>query len=292
MKLSCAQHIFTNVPADKSPKGKRGYQTLFFSKVLSPEMVQAIEDRALFIGDENSPPKWQYYALSNKHYAVSRTQALTERDEFGRKGRYLTHTMILDKRSFHQLSFIPFDIFQQAPWFRNLDEVFAQGDIRSGEIGVLSFDINPRWQTQVERSLSLWRRDRTQLARLAQRVASPASQLAPLHILGSDPEILDTLLLLFLYTAPSFRQRLSFDTYAEGCDWERTGRFVLLGYPSLPRHARIIIDASNRHVQGPPMEGAINAYEKWLITDGLTLPTNRLIVQQAQADILNFALSK
>ena len=292
MKITCAQHIFANVPADRSPNGKRGYQTLFFSKELNQEMVRAIEDRALFVGDESSPSKWQYYALSKKHHAFSRTHALAERDEFGRKGRYLTHTLILDGNSFRRLSYMPFDILQQAPWLQTLDEVYAQGDMRSGRIGILSFEIIPGWHTQIERIASLWKRERIQLVRLVQRITNPTSQLSPIHILGNETEVLSTLMLLFLYAAPSQRWRLNFDSYAEGCDWERDGRFVLLGYPSMPRHTQIIIDASSRHIQGLSVDdGIVNAYENWLLKDGINLPTTSLIAQQSQADILNYALS-
>ena len=63
---------------------------------LTPDLVRAIENHALYPASPENPTKRQFYALPGQLAAVAQSVALPEPDEFGRKGRYLTHTLVFD----------------------------------------------------------------------------------------------------------------------------------------------------------------------------------------------------
>jgi hypothetical protein len=252
VNIKAAQHFFTSVPAEQSPKNRRGYQTLFHTRGLSDKIIWAIEDRAQYATGSDNPVKRQFYNLPDGLLAISQTVALTERDEFGRKGRYLTHTFILDSDAFHQLGSCPIDVFRQAQFETTLNPVFRQGGLETGHVPVTILNVTVQWFDLARQSIRDWSLDKIiKLGRLAWQAVRLHERKEPVALTGTEKEQMTTLELLFLLSPPRQRMHLSFDTYASGCNWSPSVFFHILGYPDRSKTRTIShwIDAHGKHVK-------------------------------------------
>lgn len=269
--LTAAQHFFSSVPADQSPKRRRGYQTLFRTPSLSDEVVRFIEDRAQYTTAPGNPVKRQFYPLPHGQVAISQSVELTGLDEFGRKGRYLSHTLILDDPVFQQLGACPLDVFAQFQFATALTEVFQQGKLATGEVTVASLNITPEWHNRAVEAAQQWTPEiLVRLGRLAWQVGLLIDQRETICLLGPEADQLTVLGVLFLLASPLQRTQLSFDTHAAGCDWGRGVFFWAEGY-SNQFHTRTayVIDTHARSVTSnlsPANDGVFATWmAKWAI---------------------------
>ena len=264
-----AQHFFSSVPADQSPTRKRGYQTLFRTPALPPEVVRQIEDRCLYAGKETDPPKWQYYPLGNNLFAVSQTVALAERDEFGRKGRYLAHTLVFDQGALRQLEGCPIDILSQFAFLIKLEDVFAQSKPGSQDMRAIPIQISPVWRSLAQSARASWRGEQLiQLGRLAWQAARLKEERVSTALNGSIPEVLECLALVFALAGPQHRPLLSFDTWAQDCDWGPGVYFWLQRFaPGEKGRLAQSVDANARTLSNLTGSAEASPFGRWLETE-------------------------
>jgi len=232
LNFTVAQHFFSSVPAEQSPQRRRGYQTLFATRGLTDTIIRAIEDRAQYASTQGEPVKYQFYPLSPSLFAAARILPLQERDEFGRRGRYLAHTLILSLQNLQDLGGCPLDLLQQAPFVNTLDEVFQKCQTKDRDAPPLRVSLQPAWLTLAASAARRWPATALeQLGRLTWQVETLLKERNSVALIGPESEQWETLALLFALAAPAMRPRLSFDTYAAGCAWAPEVNFWLQGYP-------------------------------------------------------------
>src|SRR5262249_53683952 len=131
---------------DQSVVRQRGYQTLFYTRgSLTQTEAEIIERRAQYRATPDEQSKWQFYWLSEEKAVVSCLTSIAELDEFGRKGRYLAHSMILHTSEIKRLDGGPFDLMHADHFFTTIEKALADGDLKTGELPEAIFDIEPIW---------------------------------------------------------------------------------------------------------------------------------------------------
>lgn len=269
---TAAQHFFSSVPAAQSPTGRRGYQTIACTPGLPIEAVRAIEDRAQYATAPGDPLKRQFYALPGELVAVSQIAPLAELDEFGRKGRYLAHTLILDATTFAGLEQCPLDVLTQFAFATTLDAVFRQVGPGKGQVPTATFDVKPAWRQQALAAAARWPTDGLALlGRLAWRAGELTGRREPVLLIGADAEQFGLLGLLFLLAAPSQRPSLSFDTRVEECNFGPNVTFWAHGYAAPPQgDTKHLLDARpGGRVRSGLAAAGDGPYATWMLKDAL-----------------------
>lgn len=291
--LTAAQHFYTSVPVEGSPSRRRGYQTLFYTPGLGDAAVRAIEDRSQYMTAPGDPLKHQFYPLPGGFFAISQSVALAELDEYGRKGRYLTHTLVIDPASFDSLGGCPLDIFQQFAFNTRLDQVYSQGQMKTGAAPAVEFRLDPTWQVSAVQSARAWPANQyEQLGRLAWQVSSLLEKRQNLALLGAGSLQLAFLSLMFLLSSPNRRSKLSFDTHAAGCQWGSGVSFWALGYLGQPEgHPVVQVDLETRRLTGTLSPADDDSYAVWMVNQGLHGGLESLGQRQTWAAMLSQALA-
>lgn len=270
--ISTAQHFFSSVPATQSPAGRRGYQTIAHTSTLPVEAVAAIEDRAQYATAPGDPIKHQFYPVPGGLVAVSQIAPLAELDEFGRKGRYLAHTLVFDAATFAALEHCPLDVLAQFPFVTTLDAVFRRVGPGKGQAPTVTFEVKPAWQQQALANAARWPGEGlVLLGRLAWRAGELAGRREPVTLIGTDVEQFGLLGLLFLLAAPQARAQLSFDTRVDGCNFGPAVSFWGHGYEGPPQaDVKHLLDArpGGRVRSSLPAAGD-GPYATWMLKDSL-----------------------
>ncbi len=224
-----------------------------------------MEERAQFNGTEADGPKVQFYTLPDGKAVVSRTIAIPEPDEFGRKGRYLSHQLVVEVADAVRLAYLPFQLLSAKFFFSSLNEALNGGDRSSGNISPKRIDL-PGERHLAENITRKW--DPENLLRLAELAWSAAEFKKERRIVafeGSLEAILEALELAFFTVSPSRRAMLSFDSAAFGCDWGKEWPFWGWGgSPGTVRKADIIINAERCMVSGHSEGKPQTPYERWM----------------------------
>jgi len=290
--LAFFQHFFSSVPADQSPTRQRGYQTLFRTRGLSDDIVRAIEDHAQYTTTPGNPLKRQFYPLPGDSVAISQSVALADLDEFGRRGRYLTHTLVLDGQTLlKQLGGCPLDVFAQFRFAANLNQVFQQGQTAS-EVPPAKLDIAPGWHIQALQAYRKWPDETlTKLGRLAWQVEELLDKRETIALLGSDADQFEALSILFLLASPPQRLLQSFDTHATGCDWGRGITFWAQGYTDQPdSHTAHLIAVRRHSVTSDLSPSDDGPFALWMVNDVLPNKLESVLKQQEWAAYLDSVL--
>src|SRR5712691_4750792 len=115
--LRSAQLIYTNVEADESPTGRRGFQVWLAAPSL-PEPLR--RDIAKRLGDFKVPAgsspgeaarRHVYFSCADagqRYFVLAQTVPLAEKDMFGRGGRFYAHAFVLAEEEFACVGCNPF----------------------------------------------------------------------------------------------------------------------------------------------------------------------------------------
>lgn len=270
VEIVAAQHFFSSVAASESPSGRRGYQTLFHTRNLPPDAIKAIEDRVQY-NAPNDETKYQYYPLPGDLFGLSHIVPLHERDEFGRKGRYLAHTLILTAQNLAKLAYCPLSLLQQYSFATTLETVFAQADRATGQVRNVRVSVDQTWYREGWDALQSWPPAGWEaLGLVAWNAASVAEHPQAIALLGPVQDRWATLAAVFLLAAARQRQVLSFDTLADGCRWTEPKAFRFIGFSAERKAttpARIYADRQT--TAGIAFENPQTPYVKWMLTEGL-----------------------
>jgi hypothetical protein len=252
--ITVAQHVFASLTREQSPTRRPGYQTCLYTHgLITTAAVRELEARTQHRASQGQKGKWQFFWLTSGQAVVSHLSSVPEPDEFGRKGRYLAHSMIVSAADWHQLDSNPFALINAASFTSTMERALALGDLRSGEVGPTCVEVNPAGCRARARSLSeQWPTDELwKLARLACRPLTITSGGQFVAFVGDDQQIREALEVAFLLP-PAPRENCSFDTAAAGCSWPRGVSFWGQGF-SNEREARtpFVVDAAHKKIRLP-----------------------------------------
>jgi hypothetical protein len=251
MQLSAAQHVSAVLTSRQSLTGQAGYQTVFCTReLLTSDEIGIVERQAQFSFSGVSEAKWQSYRLSSNRHVISRITPIAEPDEFGRRGRFLAHSLIFDTASTTQVDAILFDLLDAGRFFVLLDKVLATDAFSAGNIPVVTVDGRKEWAKEAQNSLRDWNGEHLhQLYLLMRDPRELIDQRQHVTLVGGENEIIAALKVAFLLTPASERRFCSFDTRAPGLEqsdipfWGRGARAA--------EGANYVIDAGRREVRIP-----------------------------------------
>lgn len=252
MKINAAQHVSGVLTSKQSPRGQAGYQTLFYTcELLAQDEIRIIERQAQYSFAQEGKAKWQSYRLTPQRHVVSRIIPISEPDEFGRRGRFFTHSLICDVLGGQQFDEALFDLLQPQDFLSALDKVLASDGMKTGHSLAISVDVKKTWVKESQSLLREWSGE--QLNRLYMLMSDPRQLIEQgqyVALVGSEAQILEVLKVAFLLTSPTARRFCSFDTGASSGDVESEVKFWGRGL-SAAGAARYVIDAARRQVTIP-----------------------------------------
>lgn len=294
MRIRVYQHVFSNVPKDQSPWGRRGYQTLYYTQDgISREDLNVLEQRAQYYSSDQEPVKWQFYTLASGKAVISHIVPLAEPDEFGRKGRYLAHSFVISSGDFSALDYCPMGLFDhQNRFVSNLAQVQAQGNRETGDLPALNLVIDETWQDRALSFARAWDPGHLQcLAQLGWRAGYLKEQRQMVALEGEAGRVLGAIAVAFLLTAPDKRPLLTFDTFAHGCDWSRDWPFWACGgLGKESEQAPYRIDPTKGQVVGTPPNRALTPFEHWMMAVALPERLEHYLAYQTDALYLSNSL--
>lgn len=265
--ITFAQHIYANLTTAQSPTRRRGYQTLACTRSrLSQSNIRAIEARSQHYPTQGTKSKWQFYALPGRQVVVSYLTGVPDPDEFGRTGRYVAHSIVIEPRDWDVIGSTPFAFMVPSRFCQSMDQALAAGDLNTGEIAAGSLAIG-RYDSERAQSVSKeWPIE--ELWKLTRLVCHPDGILERGHFVsfvGSASQIQDALEVALLFS-PTPRAQCSFDTSSTGCNWSREMKFWAQG-AATEREARVpfVVLADQKKVRLPndwsPRE---TPHERWM----------------------------
>jgi hypothetical protein len=260
------QHIYTSVEREQSPRDRGGFQTLFYSQSgLTETEVKEMEARLVYFPAEKEAVKHVFATVSTGKIMVAQIVHLTEPDRLGRKGRYLAHNLVFEPQVFARIESDPFVVFRQFPFVATVAEALQRGELQTGDISPVSFEVTlepahgieaaESWPTQALKELTL-------LALRADRLAGDRSGLA---FVGEPCGVSEALQVAFFAVPAPLRPHCSFDTYFNRCNPVST-YYWAVGLLEPPASRRLVtVNTQSRQLGRVAVEQPQTAYERWAI---------------------------
>lgn len=295
MNLTVRQHIFGNVAKEQSPRGRRGFQTLYRSSGLTTEDVLLLEERAQYAYSDAGPVKHQFHMLADGQAVVTQIVAVPEPDEYGRKGRYLAHSLIVPAEAFRQMALCPMPLVAARHFIADMATALAAGDRASGDLPPKTIAIPDAdaWESQALRLARQWPPAELEaLARLGWRAAALREQRQSVALRGDRDAILEAITICFLLCPPAKRPALTFDSYAHRSDWSRDWPFwALAGLEDGTHSTPYQIDGATRRVHGRLPDADDTPFERWVARQVIPERLEYLSTYQQDALRLDAVLS-
>jgi hypothetical protein len=260
------QHVYTSVEREQSPRDREGFQTLFYSKSgLTEAEVREMEARLVYFPSDVEAVKHLFSTISTGKIMVAQIVHLAEPDRLGRKGRYLAHNLVFEPETFKRIESDPFLVFRQFPFITTIAEALAEGDLQTGDIPPVSFEVAPEPTRGVETAKAWPVQDLKELTLLALRADRLASGRSVIAFVGKPWEV-ESALEAALFAVPTpLRPRCSFDTYFHRCNLVDI-YYWALGLLESPSNRRLITaDAQSHHLDGVVTSQPGTAYERWVM---------------------------
>lgn len=235
--ITVSQLLYTNVEADKSPARQRGFQVWLCSPELTPEQRKAIARR---VEDFRLPPGASDTAIARHAFfripgptpdalslfGIARTVPLTEKDKFGRGGKFHAHVVVLSDAAFRQLGCNPFRLIDGGFAFHShpneaMDEA---GRWKSGTLDPVT--ITPA--ELGDQTADLPAEQLVLLLNHAER-----TDMNPVVVAEPPERLLALLRECFRVFPPAARRRLEFDTLSTGAFLAQV-KYVVVGAFSVP----------------------------------------------------------
>lgn len=259
------QHIYSNVEKEQSPRGRGGFQTLFSSPGLTDAEVEEMEGHLLYFTSDIEPVKRLFFTISTGKTAIAQIVSLSATDKYGRGGRYLAHSLVLDPTNLAHFEVDPFRVFRQFSFVDTVDKALAQGDFKTGELPQVSLDLPGRLAKEVEAAKKWSASAYKQLALLALRANQQAAARDAITMVGEASQIEEALEAAFLVLPTKLRTRCSFDTYFYRCNLVATYYWVI-GLPQPPVSVKFVqVDTAARNAKGELPDQPESAYERWIL---------------------------
>ncbi len=268
------QHIYSNVEEEQSPQGRGGFQTLFYTTSgLTEAEVEEMESRLLYFPSQVEPVKRLFFTTSTGKGVVAQIVSLSDPDQFGRKGRYLAHSLIFAPERLAQFEADPFCVFRRFTFFATVAEALARGNFKTGDIPAASLELPSTATDEVEAAGRWPTLELKKLALLTLRVDQQAQAREAITLAGEAAQIESALEAAFLVAPTAMRPRCAFDSYFYHCNLVAT-YFWAIGLPEPPVSIKFAqVDGAARRVQGEVTTTPKSAYEHWVIA---AIDANRL----------------
>ena len=266
--VQIAQLIYTRVEPAYSAQGLSGYQTVYKTPSLAQAAVGAIEQRVqCFRPSQPGATRLQFFALPGGAVAVTHTVLIASDpvivDKDSRPGVFLVHCLVAGGAQFAQAGNDPFALVDGFRFITSPTEMVESFGKATGVAPELTLVIKPallprtRWEAAEARKL-------VTLAMQAQEL--PAKGQVVL-LLGSQPEIIETLHTAFYLMPRNQRLACAFDTWIEGCPYQG-GALWAAGSPTwVDIGASVEVRAGARRVVSQ-VAGDLDArdlYQAWLL---------------------------
>jgi hypothetical protein len=265
-QVQASQHLYANVEADQSPRGRGGFQTLFHTQSeLTESEISEMEGRLPYYPSESEPVKRLFFRLSTGKVVVGQIVPLKETDSAGRKGRYLAHSLLFAPEEFARLDADPFRVLRHFRFATSVREALDRGDFRAGnaEAAILDLPAEAPLGSQSRRTWAL--PDLARLVLLALRAQSLAAERVPVAFLGRPEEVEGAVATAWPAIPTPLRTHCSFDTYFYRCNLVATFYWGvgLLDEPANPNLP--VVEAAGRTVRKAAITDPGTAYERWII---------------------------
>jgi hypothetical protein len=261
------QHIYANVEKAESPHGQGGFQTLFHTtSALTDIEVEEIETRLVYFSSEADPIDHAFFTISTRKVVLAQTVPLSEPDRFGRKGRYLAHSLIFTPEAYAQLGVDPLQVFRHFPFATDVEEALARGNFQTGDVPAISVDIPADPMHSIEEA-KLWPvAELKKLTLLALRASQMAQDGTAVALVGDPQSVENALEAALLAVPPPLYPHCTFDTYFYRCRL-MSNYYWAVGLPSPPDNARfIVVDVLSRQVTSAALTHPGTTYERWAIS--------------------------
>jgi hypothetical protein len=266
--INAWQHIYSNVEKERSPQGRGGFQTLFYShNGLSEDEVEEMESYLLYFPSDVEPVKRLFFATSTGKGVVAQIVFLPNPDQFGRGGRYLAHSLIFAPDDLPRFEADPFRVFRQFSFVATVEDALAKGNFKTGNISTVSLDLPDTPANEVNAARNWPAAELKKLSLLALRAEQQANNREAITVNGQPEEIEQALQAAFLAVPVSNRLHCSFDTYFYRCNLVAT-YFWAIGLPEPPVSIKFAqVNGPARQVEGQITGQPETAYERWVIQE-------------------------
>lgn len=261
VQVQAWQLIYSNVEKEQSPRGRGGFQTLFYSRAgLDPAEVEEMEARLLYVPSEIEPVKRVFFHLSGGRPVLAQIVPLEDPDQSGRRGRYLAHALVFAAEDWPVVA--PWPILRQFPFVTTVEGALAQGDFSTGDLAPAVVRFDPEPDLLAARAWSP--RCLAPLARLALRAEALARERTSVVFLGSPGQIAESLEAAFLALPAALWPACTFDTYFYRCNLVATYYWAVGLADAAARPNLIRVGAAAHRVLDPlPDAPEERAYETW-----------------------------
>ncbi|MBN1220345.1 MAG: hypothetical protein JXM69_15555 [Anaerolineae bacterium] len=263
--VQACQHIYSNVEKERSPQGRGGFQTLFYTHAeLTEAEVEEMESRLLYFPSTVEPVKRLFFTTSTGKGVTAQIVFLPNPDQYGRGGRYLAHSLIFAPETLAQFQADPFRVFRQFSFVGTVEQALAQGNFRTGNIPAVSLELPDSLAGETQTAGDWSASELKKLALLALRAEQQARQRETVTVTGSPEQIEQALAAALLAVPVSRRNYCWFDTYFYRCNLVAT-YFWAIGLPEPPVSIKFAhVDGRGRQVHGEVIPQPETAYERWV----------------------------
>ncbi len=261
------QHIYSNVEKEQSPRGRGGFQTLFYTHAgLTEAEVEEMEGRLLYFPSKTgSPVKRLFFSTSTGKMVIAQIVPVAAPDQYGRGGRYLAHSFIFSGEEAKQFQIDPFRLFRQISFIGSVDEALAQGNFETGDIPASAITLPDTAAGEMDAAQRWSPQELKKLALLALRANQQAQARDAITVTGAGEQIEAALEAAFLPLPRSMRPQCSFDTYFYHCNLVAT-YFWAIGLPEPPVSVKFAhVAAESRQVRGEINTLPDTSYERWVL---------------------------
>lgn len=249
MKITAAQHVSGVLTDKQSPNGQGGYQTLFHTRdLLSVDEVRIIERQVQQSAAGGGKALWQSYCLNARRHVITRVVPINAPDEFGRRGRFFTHSLVFDEPDD-----VPFGLLRPGTFFSSLEDVLACEAAKTGHIPAVQDSAGAEWVGEAKGLASAWSvEELNRLFMLASDPREVTGQGQHVALVGSEAQIIGALKVAALLAPPRSRKLLTFDTNASGGESSPGATFWGRGSTGeVAAGARYVIDGARRQITLP-----------------------------------------
>ena len=274
--ITAWQHIYANVNQDLSPTGKSGFQTLAYThEYLLKGDIEAIEARVFYAIEGQDAAKWFFFKTPSRKIVLGTVRPISEKDDAGRSGLTLAHSLILGSDVFHKTPFDLFDLFHQDIFFKELSDALSSVQISGGNLPVRTFTVSEAAaHERIKVPVSIQRL----LIQQGLRASEYLQKGRALALVGSADNIRKTLEFSMLAIPHSKLPEAPFDTSFQKGNLKFTPCWAA-GFAQKPVGSQYTIfnvdtGVVSRHLTIQP---ASSLYERWV---------NHLLVQQKIPDLV------
>ncbi len=264
--IPAGQFVYSRVDRDRSPNRRDGFQTIFYTRDrLTKKEIEEIEPRVLYYAGDGQPLKRVFFLTSTGKAVIAQMVPLAETDSAGRGGLYLAHGLVFEGNDFESIGAHPFGVFKRFPFISSLNDAFAQGDLKTGNIPDANYSACPEEDREHELNLAVkWpAKELKKLAMAALAAEYLAEKRSAVYFVGPVSKIEEGLAAALFAVPTRQRFRCSFAAHFYKCNLNSTF-FWGVGQDKPPANPHyLVVDVVKKILDGdcPEMD---TCYGRWL----------------------------